>query len=674
MEIPSSVAIDLDLDLPDVFYEPEPWLTVSEWADKHRILSSRSAAEPGQYRTSRTPYLKDIMDDLSARSPVRTVVFKKAAQVGASEAGSNWVGYIIDQAPGPVMLVQPTTDLAKRFSRQRIETLIDTCERVKTKVAVSKSRDSSNTQLVKDFAGGILVITGANSAVGLRSMPVRYLMLDEVDAYPADVDDEGSPIQLAEARTRTFGARAKILLASTPRMKGSSVIERAYEAGDQRKYFVPCPHCETMQTLDFDRLKWPPGKYDDVAYQCVACETLFPEFHKTAMFAAGEWRVTRESNDPYTHSYFLSGLYSPLGWLGWSDIARMWEAAADDADARKAFTNTVLGETWSEEADAIPDWQRLYERREEWAHQVVPMRGLFLTAGADVQGDRVEVFVWAWGRQLESWLVDHIVITGDPGAAATWLAVSEVTGRTWEHESGRRMGLQRFAIDTGGYTSSVYNWARLQDRSVILPVKGMAAYDRLVPVNGPTRVEVLPNGERIKRGLNLWTVSTSFFKKELYRHLNLVKPTDEQIAAGLRYPAGYVHLSTGCGEEAIKQLVSEQQIIVRSRTGYSVKTEWRQLRARNEAMDCRVYARAAVWLAGADRWSEAKWQSLEQQLGLTPPTTARVEPPSAGLVVRQMITEEQIAPLSVSEIMAAPPNAEMGGMIARKITRRRVRY
>jgi phage terminase large subunit GpA-like protein len=366
-------------------------------------------------------------------------------------------------------------------------------------------------------------------------------------------------------------------------------------------------------------------------------------------------------------------LYSPLGWLGWADIARKWEAAAEDADARKAFTNTVLGQSWSEEADAIPDWQRLYDRRETWPHAVVPERGLFLVAGADVQGDRVEAAIWAFGRNLESWLVETVIIYGDPGAAATWLAVSELIGRTWEHESGRRMGLQRFAIDTGAYTASVYNWARSQDRSMVLPVKGLASNDRLVPVNGPTRVEVLPNGERLKRGLNLWTVSTAFFKREFYRHLNLAKPTDEQIAAGLRYPSGYVHLSTGTGDETIKQMVSEQQVIVRSRTGFSVKTEWRQLRARNEALDCRVYARAAVWLAGADRWSEAKWRALEDQLGLEPPRTARVEPPQQmAATVRQMITEAAVVPLAAPEASAEPPN--MAGNIRRVIARRRVRY
>jgi phage terminase large subunit GpA-like protein len=653
----------------DAYYEPEPRLLLSEWADTRRVLVSRSAAEPGQYRTSRTPYLRDIMDDLSSGSPVQTVIFKKAAQIGASEAGNNWVGYIIDMAPGPMMLVQPTVDLARRYSRQRIETLIEASESLKAKVSPANSRrEAGSTTLLKEFVGGILVITGANSAVGLRSMPVRYLFLDEVDAYPGDVEEEGDPVLLAERRTSTFGLRAKQFLASTPKMKGSSRITVRYDATDRRKYFVPCPICGEMQVLDFQRLRWQPGKYETVAYQCVACEGTIPEHHKTAMLAAGEWRATAISNDPNTRGYWLSALYSPIGWLSWAHIARLWEEAAEDPDLRKTFVNTVLGEEWEEEADAIPDWQRLYERREDWRHAVVPERGLFITAGADVQIDRIEIDVWAWGRQLESWLVEHIVIAGDTGQQSTWNALTELLGRTWEHEEGRRLGLQRLAIDTGGFTSKVYEWARTQDRSMILPVKGMPAYDRLVPVSGPTRIEVMPNGERLKRGINLWTVSVSYFKKELYKHLNLLKPTDEQLAQGLRYPAGFVHLPNSVPDEWVKQLVSEQQVIVRNRRGFAVRTEWRQLRARNEAIDCRVYARAAVWLAGADRWSEAKWRDLEGQVGLEPPTTARVEAPPPTLL-RAMVTEQPVD-------QTAPEPAATGGDIRRRVIsrRNRVRY
>ena len=609
---------------------PDPRLTVSQWADQHRILSSRGAAEAGPYRTERTPYLREIMDCLSVTSPVRRVVFKKGAQIGATEAGNCWVGYVMDQAPGPILAVQPTVELAKRFSKQRIDPMIEESPRLRERVSPSRTRDSGNTVLMKEFAGGVLVMTGANSAVGLRSMPARYLFLDEIDAYPGDVGEEGDPITLAEARTRTFSFRSKTLLVSTPRMKGTSVIAREFDRSDQRRYYVPCPHCSGEQVLQFDRLRYDKNAIDEVAYECEHCARLIGEHAKTEMLARGRWIATAATDDPHMRGYHLSALYSPVGWLSWVTIARQWEReASKSVDARKGFINTVLGEEYEEEANPVPEWERLYERREEWPHRTVPERGLFLTAGADVQADRIEADIWAWGRGLESWLVEHCVVFGDPAHPETWAGMTALLGRTWEHVSGKRMGLQRLAIDTGAFTQSVYLWARTQDRATVLPVKGVPAYDRLVPVGGPTKVEVAPNGVRLKGGLNLWTVSVSFFKREFYKQLELAKPTDEARAAGAAYPIGYVHVSTAASDEWLKQCVAEQQVVVRSRQGYAVRTEWRPLRMRNEALDMRVYARAAVWLAGADRWSERTWRELEGQLDLEPPPPAPEPGPAA---------------------------------------------
>jgi phage terminase large subunit GpA-like protein len=594
---------------------PDPELTVTEWADKYRILSSRAAAESGQYRSGRTPYLREIMDNLSALSDVRRVVFKKAAQVGASEMGMNWIGYIMHQVPGPTMLVQPTVDTAKRFSNQRIQPLIDDCAELAELVARSRSRDTANTMLMKEFRGGVLIITGANSAVGLRSMPVRFLMCDEVDAYPGDLEDEGDPLALAEARTRTFGYRSKVFLASTPKLKGTSRISREFEQTDKRFYHVPCPHCGTAQVLTFNRLRWEQGRPETVTYQCSSCEVPIREAAKTEMLARGEWIPTAPIHDRTIRGYHLSALYSPSGWLSWAEIARQWEEAIEDVERRKTFTNTVLGEEWEEEADVVPDWTRLYERREDWPHLTVPKKGLFLTAGADVQADRIEVDVWAWGRGLESWLIEHIVLWGDPGKPETFRQLDELLGRTWEHALGQRLVLQRLAIDSGAFTQQVYAWVRMQNRAAVLAVKGVPQYDRTVPVSGPSLVEVTQNGVKVKRGVSVWTISVSFFKRELYKLLALPRPTDQMILDG-GFPAGYVHLPFMVGDEWCQQLVAEQMVIVRSRRGWAVRTEWRQLRPRNEALDMRVYARAAVWLAGADRWPESYWRDLEQQLGL----------------------------------------------------------
>lgn len=598
---------------------PDPDLTVSEWADRHRMLASRASAEPGRYRTGRTPYMREIMDRLSPGDPTQRVVFMKAAQVGATEAGNNWIGFVIHQAPGPMLAVQPTVDLAKRNSRQRVDPLIEESPELRTRVKPARSRDAGNTMLSKEFAGGILIMTGANSAVGLRSTPARYIFLDEVDAYPASADEEGDPVTLAEARSLTFAHRRKVLLVSTPTIKGLSRIEREFETSDQRRYFLPCPHCGEMQWLRFERLRWEKGQPESAQYLCEGCETPIAEHHKTAMLEAGEWRATATGTDPLTMGYHLSALYSPIGWLSWSRIARGWEAAQGSDEAIKAFRNTILGETWVETGEA-PDWQRLAERREAWPAGTVPERGLYLTAGADVQKDRIEVDVWAWGRGLESWLVDHIVIEGGPADATAWVKLTALLGRTWLHAAGAPMTLGRLAVDTGFETAAVYAWARQVGVGQVAPVKGLEGFNRASPVSGPTYVDATVGGKRLRRGARLWTVATSTFKVETYRFLRLATALEDERAGDGAAPPGLVHLPDWIDSEWLKQLVAEQLITVRTRRGFS-KLEWQKLRERNEALDCRVYARAAAWIAGIDRWPEEHWASLEADLAAARPAS-----------------------------------------------------
>lgn len=587
---------------------PDPDLTVSEWADRHRFLSARGAAEPGPYRTDRTPYLREIMDRLSPNDPVQRVVVMKAAQIGATEAGNNWIGYVIHHVPGPMLAVQPTVELAKRFSRQRVDPLIAESPVLRERVVRARSRHSGNTMLSKEFPAGLLVITGANSAVGLRSMPARYLFLDEIDAYPQSADEEGDPLALAEARTLTFAHRRKIFIVSTPTVHGVSRIEREFEATDRRRYFVPCPHCGHQQWLRFERLRWERGRPETARYYCEQCERPISEEHKSAMLARGQWRPTAESADRSTVGYHLSALYSPIGWLSWAAIARQWEGAQGSDEALKTFKNTILGETWVEKGEA-PEWERLYERRESYRIGTVPSGVVLLTAGVDVQKDRFEVDVWGWGPGIESWLVDHETIDGGPNSEGAWGELEEFVRRTWRSQDGIDLPLARVAIDTGFEASAVYSWSRKIGFDLIAPVKGYDGWGR-APVLGPTYVDFTETGKKVKRGARLWTIATSTFKVELYRQLRLTAPTDEELEAGAGYPAGYVHFPRGIEGEWFRQLVAEQLVTVKAkRRGAAPRLEWHKIRERNEALDCRVYARAAAWLVGIDRWTEEQWRA-----------------------------------------------------------------
>ena len=615
---------------------PDPLLSVSEWSDRHRMLSSKASAEPGRWRTSRTPYLKAIMDCLSPTSAVERVVFMKAAQLGATEMGSNWIGYVIHHAPGPMMAVWPTVDMAKRNSKQRIDPLIEESEALSALISPARSRDSGNTILAKEFRGGVLVMTGANSAVGLRSMPVRYLFLDEVDGYPLDVEGEGDAISLAEARTRTF-ARRKIFIVSTPTISGVSAIEREYEDSNQQRYFVPCPHCAHRQWLRFEQLRWDKGQPETAAYLCESCDTAIHEHHKTWMLEHGEWRAMVPEHGTKTAGFHLSSLYSPVGWRSWRDIAVAWEGAVSkvsgSAAAIKTFKNTELGETWVEEGEA-PDWQRLIERREDYRMGTVPLGGLLLVGGADVQKDRIEVSVWAFGRGKESWLVEHRVLMGDTAREIVWKSLKAMLDESWTHASGAAMPLVRFALDTGFATQEAYAFVRACRDSRVMAVKGVAKGAALIGT--PTAVDITQGGRKLRRGIKVFSVTVGMAKLEFYNNLRKAADVQED-GVTVQYPAGFVHLPK-VDSEYVQQLCAEQLVTRRDRNGFAIR-EWQKMRERNEALDCYVYARASASAAGLDRFEERHWRELEKQLGVAPPPEPVDQPseilatPSGGLVV-----------------------------------------
>jgi phage terminase large subunit GpA-like protein len=628
---------------------PDPLLNVSEWADQYRMLSGKSASEPGRWRTSRTPYLKAIMDCLSPTSPIERVVMMKGAQIGGTECGNNWIGYVIHLAPGPMMAVAPTVEMAKRNSKQRIDPLIEESPTLSSLIAPARSRDSGNTILAKEFRGGVLVLTGANSAVGLRSMPVRYLFLDEVDAYPRDVEGEGDALGLAEARTRTF-ARRKIFIVSTPTIAGASTVEREFEASDQRRYFVPCPDCGHRQWLKFEQLRWTWGKPEGAHYICESCGSELSEHHKTWMLERGEWRACAPANIGNTAGFHLSSLYSPVGWRSWAAIAASWEAVQGNPASIKSFKNTELGETWVEEGE-VPDWERLIERREDYRIGSVPAGGLLLVAGADVQRDRVEASVWAFGRGKESWLVEHRVIQGDTAREAVWKRLAEFLSESWTHTSGVSMSLARMAVDTGFATQEAYAFVRWAKDSRVMAVKGVGRGAALIGL--PTAVDATIGGRKLRRGVRVFAVTTSIAKLELYNNLRKAVEVDEDGVE--RFPAGFVHLPK-VDTEWVRQLCAEQLVTRRDRNGFPIR-EWQKLRERNEALDCYVYARAAASNAGLDRFEERHWRELERTLNVPPPPGAA--PPDS--------------PAPDSDSLEATPRGGLAASGARKTARRVIR-
>lgn len=599
-------SFDAEIYIADQFYkgaEPDSYMSVSEWADAYRMLSSKSASEPGRWRTARTPYLKEIMDCLSPKSPIQKVVFMKGAQIGGTECGNNWIGYIMHKAPGPIMAVSPTVEMAKRNSRQRIDPLIEDCLALKNLVSSPRSRDKGNTMLSKDFQGGVLVMTGANSAVGLRSMPARYLFMDEIDGYPPDIDGEGDPILLAERRTATFSKRKKIFLVSTPTIKGLSNIEREFGMTDQRYYVVPCPYCHKFQRLVWENIR---STEDAVMYECEHCHTLIAEHYKTQMLASGFWQPSAPG-DGISAGFHLSSLYSPVGWLSWKECVDIYEKAKKNPTLMQGFQNTILGETYEQESDA-PEWQRIYEQREDYKVGTIPFGGLFLTAGVDIQKDRIECEVVAWGRQKQSWSVEYFVLDGDTAKPDVWRQLQNVLHKDYPHESGITMPIRVMCVDSGYATQDVYNFVKNFNQAVWGGSGARASQPHtVVAIKGQSRDTAMilstSKADTKKKGLKVWNVSGPVIKTELYRWLRMQRTGEDASQFGRCHFPQYA-------EEYFKQLTAERQV-VRITNGYPKPVWEKDPTRRNEALDCRVYARAAAAIYGLDRMSERGWQELE---------------------------------------------------------------
>jgi phage terminase large subunit GpA-like protein len=564
---------------------PPPDLTISEWAIANRVMPKGTTSRPGPFRPEK--FQVEMMDAILAPA-VHEIVVVKSTQMGYSDGVlNNVIGYYIQADPKPIMMVQPTIDNAKEYGKKRITPMIEACPALRERIKPPTSRRAGNTLALKEFPGGFLKLTGANSGAGLRSDPVPIVLFDEVDGYPLDVEGEGDPLEIGTRRTDAY-ADYKIFKGSTPaKPRGISRIERDFERSDKRRFFVPCPFCKFFQVLWWRdpetkeyRLYYEldsSGQVidDSVAFVCHQCKGKISERFKQRMLDDGYWKP--EFPGRAIVGFHLNALYSP--WrANWAALAREWKAATHEKnpDLLKAFINLRLGETWEEEAESV-EQITLKQRMEPYKAEIPTGVGL-LTAAVDVQGDRLECVVKGWGAGEESWLIAYQIFFGDPGQEQVWMEADVFLSGQWAAESGRTAKISCVMIDSGGlHTDSVYRFVKARQHHRVFALKGSSEAGKEILGKFSTN-----NQYRVK----LFTIGTDTAKDRIFARLKIPAPGP-----------GYVHLPDWIEEEYLAQLTAEKAIR-RYKRGRGVVREYIKTRSRNEALDLEVYNLAALYVLG----------------------------------------------------------------------------
>ena len=564
---------------------------MGQWADRERRLSSEASAAAGRWITSRAEYQRGIMDAISDPT-LRDIVVMAGAQVGKTEMLLNVIGFHIHHDPAPILLVQPTLEMAQAFSKDRLAPMLRDTPALKYKVKDPRSRDANNTTTHKVFTGGHISLVGSNSAAGLASRPIRIVLCDEVDRFPVSAGSEGSPILLARKRSATFHNR-KMVMVSTPTNKGASMIESQYEESDKRQYFVPCEDCGTVQTLKWKQVQWEKDRPETACYVCESCGSVWDDPKRNRSVRKGQWVATADFTG--VAGFHINGIYSP--WTVMADAVRDFLVAKKSADTLRVFVNTFLAETFEDKGETVGEID-FRDREQDWSG-TIPDDVVVITAGIDVQDSYLAVEVIGWGRDECSFSLEWLTLYGDPSTPHLWNDLDNILKASFTTESGRQLGIRAACIDSGGhYTQAVYNFVRPREGRRIFAIKGMGGEQRPL-VSRPTKNNI----GKIK----LFAVGTFPIKELIFSRLRVQSEG-----------AGYCHFPAGRSDEYYQQLANSEKIVTKYQKGFP-RRDFVKTRTRNEALDCRVYAYAALCIlslninAVADRVVNAPEQETKPQ-------------------------------------------------------------
>ena len=586
---------------------PRKAMTVSQWSDVERRLSSKGSAEAGQWRTDRNPPLREPMDCMSARSTVREVALMFPIQFGKTEVAINALGYCMDHDPGPVMVCLPGEVSMNKWVAQKLNPAVDESPAMKRALTSVASRDAANTRTFTDCAGGQLYIEHAGSPSRLKSTTVRTLLVDEVDEFANNLTGGDDPLEMLNGRTSAFPATFKRLYISTPQIKGLSRIEQLWAKSDQRRYHVPCPHCGHMQHLQWAGLHWSPDA-SQCWYVCQECGASIDEHHKQAMIAAGEW--VPGNPGAKMRGYHINCLYYQFG-LGprWLDLVEMWREAQNDPARLKTFVNDRLAEPWEDAAMRAVRHNAIADRAEPYKLRTAPLGVVYITAGVDTQDNRLAVQIVGWGAGMAFWVLDYIELPGDPADEAVWTALTELLNTPIQHASGATLRVEAYAHDMGGHrTEAVKHYVR--QRRVRRPMAIFGAVPNNAPVLGKGKMaDVDWRGRLDKRGVLTYQVGTVAAKHWLYGRLS----TDAEKDSDTRL----THFSEDLDPSFFAGLVSE--------TYNPAKNRFEKRRgARNEPLDTWVYAYAAAHHPELrlHRFTRADWERAALRIAEVPAEAA----------------------------------------------------
>ena len=575
--------------------EPIENLSISEWADKYRQLPKTSSAEYGKFRTSRTPYNKEVMDCLSPQSPVKEVCYVKPTQIGGTDGvGNNKLLHTAHKNPGPCLMILPTIELARRHSKSKIDPSVKAMDCMRGLIRNAQGdKKQGDSILIKEFPGGFWMFLGGNSAGALRSVSIRDLIIDDLDGMELEVGEEGDPVEIIKKRTDSFSASSKILYISTPTSTENSRIWKIYKSFDQCKYHVPCPFCSHMQELvwggpdsDFG-LKWADHDPDTAKYMCGHCHKLIPETKKTWMLNNGIW-VPLHPEITKFRSFQLSSLYSPYGWVSWSKMVDEWLKSNKDVRKRKVFVNTRLGLPF-EEKGTQPQWKELKALASLYDVWEAPIGVGLVTGGVDVQPNRLAVLLRGWGKGEESWLIYWTEIFGDTNTDDPWDQLETLFYHPIMHKFGFPIPISCIAVDSGNQTHTVYNFVRRRPTRYIA-TKGMSTPNN--PILGrPSKQDVSYKGSIIKSGVELWPVGADTAKSTIYGRF-------ESTIADPQPGPGRYHFPMSLPDDYYRQITSEKHITKYKKDGFAKKEWFLPSGNRNEALDCEVLALAAALKCG----------------------------------------------------------------------------